>query len=102
MSATISAVSEPRATMPTWYSICSMVTGRVTYVSADRLIDRASNLPYFSVTILADPESLQSVGEFNLQAGMPAEIYIEGSKQTALQYMIEPITSVVRKAGKQM
>ena len=84
------------------YRNTSMVTGRVTYVSADRLIDRASNLPYFSVTILADPESLQSVGEFNLQAGMPAEVYIEGSKQTALQYLVEPLASTVRKAGRQM
>jgi HlyD family secretion protein len=84
------------------YRNTSMVTGKVTYVSADRLIDRSNNLPYFSVTILADPESLQGVGNFNLQAGMPAEVYIEGSKQTALQYLLEPITSTVRKAGRQM
>ena len=84
------------------YRNTSMVTGKVTYVSADRLIERSTNLPYFSVTILADPESLQSVGDFNLQAGMPAEVYIEGSKQTALQYLLEPITSTVRKAGRQM
>jgi len=84
------------------YRNSSMVAGKVTYVSADRLIDKSSNLPYFSVMILADPDSLQSVGEFNLQAGMPAEVYIEGSKQTALQYLLEPITSTVRKAGRQM
>lgn len=84
------------------YRNTSMVTGKVTYVSADRLIDRATSLPYFGVTILADPASLESVGEFNLQAGMPAEVYIEGSRQTALQYLIEPITSTVRKAGRQM
>jgi membrane fusion protein, epimerase transport system len=84
------------------YRSSSMVVGAVTYVSADRLIDPATNLPYFSVMILADPGSLQAVGEFNLQAGMPAEVYIEGSKQTALQYLMEPITSTVRKAAKQM
>jgi membrane fusion protein, type I secretion system len=84
------------------YRSSSMVVGQVTYVSADRLIDPATNLPYFSVMILADPGSLQAVGEFNLQAGMPAEVYIEGSKQTALQYLMEPITSTVRKAAKQM
>ena len=62
------------------YRNTSMVTGKVTYVSADRLIDPANNMPYFSVMILADPDSLQSVGDFNLQAGMPAEVYLEGSK----------------------
>jgi membrane fusion protein, epimerase transport system len=80
----------------------TMVTGTVSYVSADRLVDRANNLPYFSVMIIADPDSLRSVGEFNLQAGMPAEVYIEGSKQTPLQYLMEPIMSTVRKAGRQM
>ena len=84
------------------YRNTAMVAGTVTYVSADRLVDRATNLPYFSVTILADPASLQSVGDFNLQAGMPAEVYIEGSKQTAFQYLLEPLASTVRRAGRQM
>lgn len=80
-----------------------MVMGKVTYVSGDRLIDRANNLPYYSVMIAADADSLQSVGEeLKLQAGMPAEVYIEGSKQTALQYLTEPITSTIRRAGRQM
>lgn len=84
------------------YRNTSMVTGKVTYISADRLIDRSNNLPYFSVMILADPDSLQEVGDLKLQAGMPAEVYIEGTSQTALQYLMEPITSTVRKAGRQM
>jgi HlyD family secretion protein len=79
-----------------------MVTGTVSYVSADRLVDRSNNLPYFSVLIVADPESLRSVGDFHLQAGMPAEVYIEGSKQTPLQYLMEPLMSTVRKAGREM
>jgi HlyD family secretion protein len=33
---------------------------------------------------------------------MPAEIYIEGSKQTPLQYLMEPVMSTVRRAGRQM
>jgi HlyD family secretion protein len=84
------------------YRSTSMVTGRVTYVSADRLIDRATNLPYYGVTIAADAQSLRDAGDLKLQAGMPAEVYIEGSKQTPLQYLAEPITSTIRKAGRQM
>jgi HlyD family secretion protein len=33
---------------------------------------------------------------------MPAEVYIEGTSQTALQYLMEPITSTARKAARQM
>lgn len=84
------------------YRSTAMVTGRVTYVSGDRLIDRASNLPYYSVMILADADSLRSAGDLRIQAGMPAEVYIEGSTQTPLQYLAEPITSTIRKAGRQM
>jgi epimerase transport system membrane fusion protein len=84
------------------YRSTSMVTGKVTYVSADRLIDRANNLPYYSVMVLVDADSLRSAGDLKVQAGMPAEVYIEGTKQTPLQYLSEPITSTVRKAGRQI
>ncbi len=84
------------------YRNTTMVTGKVTYVSGDRLIDRATNMPYYSVMILADADSLQSAGELQLQAGMPAEVYIEGTTQTPLQYLMEPLTSTIRRAGRQM
>jgi HlyD family secretion protein len=84
------------------YRSTTMVSGKVTYVSADRLVDRASGLPYYSVLIAADPGSLREAGELKLQAGMPAEVYIEGAKQTPLQYLAEPITSTIRKAGRQI
>jgi len=79
-----------------------MVAGRVTYVSADRLIDQASHLPYYSVLIAADPDSLRTAGDLRLQAGMPAEVYIEGTKQTPFQYLVEPITSTIRRAGREI
>ncbi|WP_447742639.1 HlyD family type I secretion periplasmic adaptor subunit [Variovorax boronicumulans] len=84
------------------YRNTSMVTGKVTYVAGDRLIERQTNLPYYSVMILADAESLRAIGDFKLQAGMPAEVYIAGVSQTALQYVIEPITSTIRRSGRQM
>ena len=85
------------------YRNSAMATGKVTYVAGDRQVDRASNLPYYVVQIVADPASLKAAGnELTLQAGMPAEVYLEGSSQTALQYLAEPITSTVRRAGREM
>jgi membrane fusion protein, epimerase transport system len=81
----------------------SMVAGKVTYVSGDRLMDKGTNLPYYSVVILADADSVQAAGdELKMQAGMPAEVYMEGTSQTALQYISEPVTRTIRRAGKQM
>lgn len=79
-----------------------MVQGKVSYVSADRLLDKANNVPYYSVMVTVDAESLRAAGELEVQAGMPAEVYIEGSTQTPFQYLAEPITSTIRKAGRQL
>jgi epimerase transport system membrane fusion protein len=79
-----------------------LVTGKVSYVSADRLDDPATRVPYYAVLIAADPGSLEAAGQLKLQAGMPAEVYIEGARQTPLQYLAEPITATFRKAGRQL
>ena len=84
------------------YRNATMVTGKVTYVSGDRFTDKATQLPYYSVSILADPESVQAVGDLKMQAGMPAEVYIDGGFQTALQYLLDPVTSTLRRAARQM
>jgi HlyD family secretion protein len=84
------------------YRNAMLVDGQVTYVSGDRLVDRQTGVPYYAATILADPDALASVGDFKLQAGMPAEVYIDGSRQTALQYLADPIATVLRRAGRQM
>ena len=84
------------------YRNLTMVSGKVTYVSADRLIDKTTNLPYYSVMVTVDAASLREAGELQVQAGMPAEVYIEGSRQTPFEYLAEPITSTIRKAGRQL
>lgn len=78
-----------------------MVEGKVFYVSADRLVDRATQQPYYIVLIEADPDSLKQGGQLTLQAGMPAEVFIEGQVRTALQYLAEPITLILNRAGRE-
>jgi HlyD family secretion protein len=80
----------------------SMVKGRVSYVSGDRLTDRQSGMSYYAATIQVDGEALRQAGNIKVQAGMPAEVYIQGTKQTPLQYIVEPVTTTIRKAGRQM
>ena len=85
------------------YRSSAMVTGKVIYVSGDRLTDKNVNAPpYYTVLIQADPKSLREAAELKVQAGMPAEVYIEGTIQTPLQYMIEPIAGTARRAARQM
>ena len=60
------------------YRTTQLVHGKVLYVSADRLVDRATGAPYYSVLVEADASSLANAGDLKLLAGMPAEIYIKG------------------------
>jgi len=83
------------------YRTTRLVQGKVIYISGDRLLDHASNVPYFSVLVEADPASLEKAGDMKLLAGMPAEIYIEGEERTPLQYLLEPVTQVLRRAVRE-
>ena len=32
---------------------------------------------------------------------MPAEVYLKGESRTALQYLLEPVTNSMRRAGRE-
>lgn len=83
------------------YRTTRLVHGKVIYISADRLLERPNNVPYYSVLVEADSGSLAEAGELKLLAGMPAEVYIRGEERTPLQYLVEPITQVLRHAGRE-
>jgi len=83
------------------YRTTQLVRGKVIYISADRLVDRATEAPYYSVLVEADPASLAKGGDLKLLAGMPAEVFIEGEKRTPLQYLLEPVTQVLRHAARE-
>jgi epimerase transport system membrane fusion protein len=84
------------------YRTTQLVEGKVFYVSPDRVVDRATNQPpYYVALVEAQPESLAKAGEIKLLAGMPAEVYIKGEERTPLQYLAEPVTQVLRHAGRE-
>jgi HlyD family type I secretion membrane fusion protein len=83
------------------YRTTRLVHGKVFYVAADRTLDRATNQPYYVALIEADPASLAKAGEVRLQAGMPADVYITGEARTPLQYLVEPVSQVLRRAGRE-
>jgi HlyD family type I secretion membrane fusion protein len=78
-----------------------LVDGKVFYVAADRAVDRATNLPYYVALIEADPASIEQAGALHLQAGMPAEVFLQGEQRTALQYLLEPLTNSLQRAARE-
>lgn len=78
-----------------------MVEGKVLYVSADRLVDANTQQAWYVVQVEADAHSLQQAGHLQLQAGMPAEVFLEGERRTPLRYLLEPITLMMQRAARE-
>jgi membrane fusion protein, epimerase transport system len=83
------------------YRTTKLVDGRVSYISADRMVDKQSNSAFYVAHIEAEAAKLQEAGDLKLLAGMPVEVYIEGEQRTVLQYLMEPLTQVMRRAGRE-
>ena len=78
--------------------ITPTVEGKVIYISADRLVDKATNTPYYAVHVRVSPEALRKAGDLKLQAGMPAEVFIQTASRNALQYLLDPILGFLQRS----
>ena len=83
------------------YRLTPTVEGRVVYVSADRLIDRASGAPYYTVHVRVPDKALREAGNLRLQAGMPAEVYIQTSRRSALEYLLDPVLGFMQRSMRE-
>jgi len=77
-----------------------LVAGAVMYVSGDRLVDQQSGQPYYIVHIDVPEKSLAASSQ-KLQAGMPAEVFIRTDNRSALDYLLAPMTSYLRRAMRE-
>jgi HlyD family type I secretion membrane fusion protein len=78
-----------------------LVSGSVTYVSADRLVDQQSGAPYYVVNVDVPSEALAQAGNLKLQAGMPAEIFMRTDSRTTLDYLLAPVTAYLRRGMRE-
>jgi len=79
--------------------ITPTVNGTVTYISADRLVDKDNkNAPYYMVHVRVSPDSLKRAGDLQLQAGMPAEVFIQTTPRNALEYLFDPILAFLQRS----
>jgi len=53
------------------------------------------------VLIEAYAASLAGAGDLKLQVGIPAEVYIGGEQHTPLEYLLEPVTQVLRRGARE-
>jgi membrane fusion protein, epimerase transport system len=78
-----------------------LVEGKVSYVSADRLVDAQTAAPYYVMHVDVAAAALEEAGHLRLQAGMPAEVFVQTDKRTTLDYLLAPVTAYLRRSMRE-
>jgi protease secretion system membrane fusion protein len=67
------------------------VPGEVTYVSADRLADPKTGVPYYSMKAKVTVEGSKRIADLQVRAGMPVEAFIKTGERTMMSYLFKPM-----------
>ncbi len=74
---------------------------KVIYVSADQLVDKRTEEPYFAVKLAVDEQQLKSMPDVEMLPGMPAEATIRTGKSTVALYALSPIVDSFHRAFRE-
>ncbi|MGP9567996.1 HlyD family type I secretion periplasmic adaptor subunit [Halomonas sp. AOP5-B2-8] len=74
------------------------IPGTVSHVSADRLINEQTGLPYYRLYVEIAADELTPLGNQPLKAGMPVEAFVRTGERTLLNYMFKPLLDRARTA----
>src|SRR5260221_20804 len=75
-----------------------MLEGTVDYLSADRLVDKHTNQPYYAAKIRVDEVKLKELADVEMIPGMPAEVMIRNGKSTVAMYALSPVLDSFHRA----
>ena len=87
-----------------------VIAGSVSYLGADRLLDKTGSQPpgqaYYLAHIRIAPEALANASEMaghpvTLQTGMQAEVFIKTEARSALDYLLEPMVNGLRRSMRE-
>ncbi|MGN6487671.1 MAG: HlyD family type I secretion periplasmic adaptor subunit [Devosia sp.] len=71
--------------------VTPVIRGEVTNISADRLTDERTRLPYYVAEVAVDPADLARNQEIQLYPGMAAVVMITTRERSALDYLLGPL-----------
>ncbi len=74
------------------------IEGKVVQLSADRLMNEQTGMPYYLARVALTEEGIQALGALKLQPGMPAEVLINTGNRTMLQYLMQPATDAFARS----
>lgn len=77
-----------------------MVEGELSYISADALLDK-DGVPSFVVQVRPHASALVRAGIPALKPGMAAEVYVLLESRSVLDYLLAPISEVLRRTMRE-
>lgn len=75
-----------------------VIEGRVEHVSADRLTNEETGMPYYLARVELTEEGRKKLGSLLLVPGMPAEVLINTGERTLLEYLVQPATNAFARS----
>lgn len=77
-----------------------VIEGRVEHISADRLTNEETGMPYYLARVELTEEGRANLEQANLVLvpGMPAEVLINSGERTFLEYLVQPATNAFARS----
>jgi protease secretion system membrane fusion protein len=68
------------------------IDGEITTVSADRMVDEKSGMPYYRVSARVTPAGLKMIAhnKMEVRPGMPVELFVKTGERTMMSYLLKP------------
>jgi protease secretion system membrane fusion protein len=67
------------------------IPGVITAVSADRLVDEHTGVPYYRVRARVSPEGAKMAAKLDIRPGMPVEMFVKTGERTMMSYLLKPV-----------
>ena len=74
------------------------IFGEVINLSADRIVDEVTGMPYYLARVVVTEEGKANLGDLILLPGMPAEVFIKTGSRTFLQYLFKPFSNAIARS----
>lgn len=77
------------------------IDGILSRVSADTLIDEASQVPYYRAEVTIPPEQIDKLSGLDLIPGMPVEVYVQTGERSPIAYLVKPLSDYFTRAFRE-
>ena len=74
------------------------IFGEVINLSADRIVDESTGMPYYLARVVVTDEGKANLGDLILLPGMPAEVFINTGSRTFMQYLFKPFSNALARS----